>query len=104
MSFAGHVQDMIIRSKQNRALLMARRERMREMREKLSELSPGGYHKFVDKQVSREELKCIKAKIRKEIKRQRIRSLMLSVSFTVVVLTLLVFLIRILVFYLMGMS
>jgi len=34
MSFAGHVFDMIRRSKENRNLLNARRERTKEMKEK----------------------------------------------------------------------
>jgi hypothetical protein len=37
MSFAGHVLDMINRQKQNRALMVARRERFRFIREKYAE-------------------------------------------------------------------
>ena len=86
MSSAGHVLDMINRSKQNRALLKGRQERFEKIKEKyFKELS---YHvDFQDRcKLSSEELIQIKQKIKKKIKHSEIKRISISVTITTLII------------------
>lgn len=86
MSYAGHVFDMINRIKQNRDLIMSRREKIANLRERYLELTPYEKRDFYEKKIPREELKRIKADFRKKIIKERRRGIFLSILFTSIVI------------------
>ena len=86
MSSAGHVLDMINRSKQNRALIKSRQEKFNRIKEKyFKELS---HHvDFKDKSdLSPDELIRIKQKIKSKIKKNEIKRVMLTITMTIIVI------------------
>ncbi|WP_066633535.1 hypothetical protein [Labilibacter marinus] len=73
MSSAGHVLDMIKRSRYNDSIRRKRMERMRDIKDAYQEEIRKTHHiDFRKKDISQEELEKIKAKIRKKtIQKQR---------------------------------
>ena len=79
MSFAGHVFDMINRSKYNRDQLEKQREKIRNLRLHYIN-SPHYKHNILhEKPLSPEVREKIKSEIREKIRRENIKSLTLTV-------------------------
>jgi hypothetical protein len=85
MSSAGHILDMIIRSRNNEALRKSRRKRYADIKD--AYLQYVYQHvKFEDKiSLSEAELKVIKTKIRAKIIKER-RIVYLKTTFTVLII------------------
>jgi len=85
MSFAGHVIDMINRSKFNRSQMLARKDKIRKIRENHSDSSWTSNPVFLEKKLPLKQLEKIKSDIRKKIKRESQRSIIYTL---IVLLTL----------------
>lgn len=89
MSFAGHVLDMINRSKANEAERKYRREKHRRIREAYIEGFRSQGIVFHDRsQLTKEEMNEIKSRIRNRLKKERIRSATFSIVGTVFLFTI----------------
>jgi len=87
MSFGGHVLDMINRIKQNEALKQSRRKRIN----KIKDVYFNEVIEYCDKNnlkeisISEEKMIEIKKKIRTQLKKDRIRSMLLTSSAVVII-------------------
>ncbi len=87
MSFAGHVIDMIARIKYNESLKKSRREHYARIKEAYAKgIRNKEPHLLKEKEITKEELENIKRQIRVKIKRERLRNIVTSISFTIVVI------------------
>ncbi|MFZ5942239.1 MAG: hypothetical protein ACOYXB_16860 [Bacteroidota bacterium] len=86
MSYAGHVLDMINRAKANRELVMARKEKMSRLKEKIYASSHFDHQAYMEKKIDSEVMLRIKEEIRREIRRHRIVSRSLSVFVTLAII------------------
>jgi hypothetical protein len=99
MFLAGHISDMISRIKANEAVRKSRREKNNKLRKKyIKACENENYHQFVDKKIPKRELEIIKAKIRREIKNERQKEIVETISLTALVVIGIVFF----VIYLLG--
>jgi hypothetical protein len=90
MSYAGHVQDMINRTKANRSSLLARREHRKQ--QMANQVKHTKSMEFADEQMQVEDIEKVKAEIRAQAKREgRQRRVRLVVIFVAIV-AILVFL------------
>jgi hypothetical protein len=86
MSSAGHVLDMINRSKANEAERKYRREKQRKIREAFIEgYRTHGIATHDRTNLTKEELDEIKSNIRNKLKKERIRSSIIQIAGTLVV-------------------
>ena len=91
MSYAGHVQDMINRTKANRSSLLARREHRK--RQMANQVKFAKSMKFADEQIQAEDVEKVKAEIRAQAKRnERQRNVRLVVIFVAIAAILIFFL------------
>lgn len=99
MSFAGHVLDSIKRTQYNRSLLKTRRARYNKLKEEILK-TKSKYHTFHDKSnLSSEELNDYKRKIKKRIRNQKLRTIIISSFITLFILLSTVFIIKYLYHY-----
>ena len=86
MSFAGHVLDSINRIKYNRAIKEMHKARYQKIKEAFSDVS-SKYHIFKDRsQLTPEQLKIYKQKIRTKITRDRQKAFFVSLLLTILLL------------------
>ena len=79
MSFGGHALDALKRIQYNRSLLQMRRSRYNDMKEAVSKIK-SKYHVFHDRsQLSENELKIYKKRIKSKIRRDRQKAFFISV-------------------------
>ncbi len=88
MSFAGHAIDAIQRIQYNRSILKMHRARYNELKEAVSKIK-AKYHTFHDRrQLSEDELKIYKKRIKSKIKRNRQKSFLISGFITLIIISL----------------
>ena len=92
MSFGGSVHAMIISIRNNRNLLGKKRTYSLMKEHFLKEFALKAYQSqngYQGKKVTAEELRLIKRKIKHDLKKQRLKSNILVISFTVLILGIL---------------
>lgn len=83
---AGHAFDAIKRIEYNRSLIQMHRARYNELKEAVSKIKSKYPHKFVDRnQLTDNELKVLKNKIKNQIIKERQKSFIISLFFTTLV-------------------
>ena len=73
MSFAGHVLDMINTTRQNRALLTSKRERIARVRQQYVESLHHETRRVADHEISPEIMEKIKCEIRNNIRKRKLK-------------------------------
>lgn len=92
MSFAGHVIDSINRMKYNRDQLLSKRKRVADLKSLyMNSIKIKGYQ-YQEDNIPREVVEKVKSEIKKTIRRERIRSVTLSIVVTLMVVGLIIFL------------
>ena len=88
---AGHAFDAIKRLEYNRLLKQMHRVRYNELKEAVSKIK-AKYHDFTDRnQLTPEELKIYKQKIKSKIKRERQKAYIISFFITVLIVGIIYF-------------
>lgn len=91
MSSAGHVFDMIIRMKNNRALNAGRRSRHARMKKAFSKHLKKREIDLYKNHLSKEEFRILKEKIKRKIRNERIRVNIIASIFTSIILGFIIF-------------